>query len=117
MLSFIAAAGDEGSAGVLTLYYLAGSIATILGVAYGIIRYYGRQRDRWQQEGQQRAEQATAMKNNSQKLTENTEAIAALTHKLDDFITTVRSELNGLTHRVTRLEDYRDASDRRDGHL
>jgi uncharacterized protein HemX len=115
MLRTVASANPGND--ILTFYYLVGAIATALGVAYGVLRFYARQRDRWTQEGKQRAEQAAAVEANSEKLEENTKAIAVLTQKLDDFIGSVRTELNGLGHRVNRLEDYRGeppAGQRRD---
>lgn len=91
-----------------TAYYIIASIATVFGVMAGLMRYYSRQRERWTQEGQQRAEQANATKHNSDKLDENTHAIFTLTSELRDFITSVRSELNGHENRIGILERFRE---------
>jgi hypothetical protein len=109
-LATIAQSGDSGgsSFSTVTVYYIVGSIATVLGVTGGLIRYYSRQKERWTLEGQQRAEQASAVKNNSDKLDENTHAIFGLTNELRDFISSVRSELNGHESRINILERFRE---------
>lgn len=85
-----------------------GSIATVVGIIYGGIKFYNRQRERWMQEGRQRTEQANATKLNTHKLTENTSAITSLTNELRDFILNVRIELNGHEGRIARLERWRE---------
>jgi len=103
-----AQSSSSGSLSTDTIYYIIGSIATIFGIAGGLIRYYGKQKERWTQEGQQRAEQATAVKYNSDKLDENTRAVSSLTGELRDFVKTVRSELNGHDNRLGLLERFRE---------
>ncbi len=99
---------DGSSFSTVTVYYIVGSIATVLGVTGGLIRYYNRQRDRWTQEGQQRAEQAAAIKTNSDKLDENTHAVSDLTRELREFVISVRQELNGHESRIGILERFRE---------
>lgn len=96
--------GDSSSGSLLPLYYVLGSIATVLGIVAGAQRLYSRQKQRWTDEGESRAKQASAIRDNSRKLDENTHAVDGLTHKMDDFISSVRTELNGLSQRVGWLE-------------
>jgi uncharacterized protein HemX len=113
MLADVLAQGSGGGGGggglsATTVYYIIASIATAIGVVYGGVRFYNRQRDHWTQEGVQRAEQATAVKLNTSKLEENTNAVAALTHELREFVVSVRIELEGHEGRITRLERWRE---------
>lgn len=97
-----------GHISAVTVYYIVGSVATVIGIIYGGIRFYNRQREHWMQEGEQRTEQANATKLNTHKLTENTTAITSLTNELREFILNVRIELNGHEGRIARLERWRE---------
>jgi uncharacterized protein HemX len=98
-----------------TAYYIIASIATAIGVVYGAIRFYNRQREHWTDEGRQRAEQSALVEQNSRKLQENTSATDALTRELREFVLSVRMELNGHEGRIMRLERWRDIPRTRDG--
>lgn len=83
-------------------------MATAIGIIIGGFRFYNRQRNRWMQEGRQRTEQSNAMKLNTSKLQENTNAVSTLTRELRDFILSVRIELNGHEGRIAGLERWRE---------
>jgi predicted histidine transporter YuiF (NhaC family) len=108
ILAAIAQPGAGSSISSVTVYYILGSVATVFGVAGGLMKYYGKQRERWTQEGQQRAEQAAAVRHNSDKLDENTHAVFSLTAELREFVTSVRTELNGHENRIGILERFRE---------
>lgn len=96
-----------GGGGLLTLYYVAGCVLALLGLAEAGRRIYNRQKRRWTEEGESRAHQARVMEENNEQLKGNTNAIAALTIQLGEFITTSRRELDGLGHRISSLEEFR----------
>jgi hypothetical protein len=103
-IALVSSSGGGGTSDLIPLYYVLICIATILGIIGGGYRLYVRQKQRWTDEGESRAKQASAIRDNNRKLDENTLALGELTHKMDDFISSVRSELNGLSQRVSWLE-------------
>lgn len=103
-IALVSSSSSGGANDLIPLYYVLICIATILGIIGGGYRLYVRQKQRWTDEGESRAKQASAIRDNNRKLDENTTALGELTHKMDDFMSSARSEMNGLGQRVTWLE-------------
>jgi len=97
------AASSPGS-GIEVAYYVIASIIAIGTVAIGGGRLLLWLKRRWTQEGEARAESSRVVAENTEAAKANTEAVAALSSKLDGFATSVRSDLNGHEQRITRLE-------------
>lgn len=91
------------------VYYIAGTLASLAGVAGGFRSYYNRQRSRWTDEGARATRQANAMDANTRAARENTEAIREQTRKLDQFAHETRLELRNHDTRIGRLEDMADS--------
>lgn len=92
---------DSGS--IVTMSYIVGSIAAIMGIVGGLYRFYNKQKQRWIEDGETRAKQA-------QILEQNTHAVTDLTRKMDEFVSSVRTELAGITARISHLERRRPGS-------
>lgn len=100
------------SASSETVYYILGSMALVLAAVTTTWRYFLRQRKRWIDEGQLRAQQQLAIEENNKSLQGNTDAIAKLTVRMDDIFHNIRSDIQKLSaqvgtqgDRITRLED------------
>lgn len=98
------AAGATSSSTEL-VYYIIATIGLVAGGLIAAWRFISRQRSKWTEEGEQRARQVQVTEENSARLERNTDAISRLTSRLEDFVASVTRELNGLSTRVTRLED------------
>jgi hypothetical protein len=98
--------GSSASTGLDNFYYILASIALVGGFLEGMRRFLIKQRKKWVDEGKAKAETLQAQKDNSMQLKANTEAIAALTKQMGEFIANVHSELNGLGKRIARLEHF-----------
>jgi hypothetical protein len=95
----------SGGGGIEPVYYV---LATLTLIAAGVTaawRFVVHQRSKWTEEGAQRTRQVQLTEENNSKLERATEAIARLTTRLEEFTVSVTRELNGLSTRVTRLED------------
>ncbi len=99
----LASAAGPGS-GIEVAYYVIASVIAIGTVAIGGGRLMLWLKRRWTQEGEQRAESSRVVAENTEAAKANTEAVAALSAKLEGFATSVRSDLNGHEQRITRLE-------------
>jgi hypothetical protein len=91
---------SSGSSSIVTLSYIVGSIAAIMGIVGGFYRFYGKQKQKWIEDGAARAEA-------SQTLRRYTESVDELGKKLDDFTVAIKSELSKVSDRVTHLEKRR----------
>lgn len=97
-------AAAPGPGGIEVAYYVIASVIAIGTVAIGGGRLMVWLKGRWTQEGQQRAESTRIIAENTRAAMANTEAIAGLSVKLAEFATSVRSDISGHEHRITRLE-------------
>jgi hypothetical protein len=102
-------ANSNGSS-IVTVSYIVGSIAAILGILGGLQRFYSKQKQRWTDEGETRAKQV-------QILEQNTHSVDELMRKMDEFMTSVRTDLSSIRAeissigaRVTHLERRRPPS-------
>jgi uncharacterized protein HemX len=94
------------AANTVTLYYVIGILAALIGAVVGGYKIYQRQKIKWTEEGITRAKQAQVVQENSSKLTENTNAIVTLSTRMETWMVQVNSNLNGLGHRIDKLERY-----------
>lgn len=110
----IATAAPSGFAdSTVTLYYVIGIIAALIGAVVGGYKIYQRQKIKWTDEGITRAKQAQVMTENNNQLKENTNAIVSLTTHFQEWTTKVTQDINGLSngmnglsHRIDKLERY-----------
>lgn len=92
--------------GTVTLYYIIGILAALGGIVIGGWKIYGRQKLKWTEEGITRQRQSQVTEENSHQLKENTNAIEGLSAKMESFITVATANMNGMGHRLDRLERY-----------
>jgi hypothetical protein len=92
-------------AGDPAVYLIAGTAASVMGVLTGARSFYVRQKKRWTDEGARGQRNTKALEDNTRAAAENTQAIGALTIKLDTFATETRDRLSGHDLRIGRLED------------
>ena len=97
------------AADLTPVYYVVGTAASITGILASGRSLYVKQKRRWTDEGAAASAHNNALKANTDAATKNTQAIAALTTKLDTFATEVRGELNGHQRRIDRIEDVIEA--------
>ncbi len=108
-LSLIIANGSL-AANTVTLYYVIGIIAALIGIVVGGYKLYERQKIKWTETGITRAKQAQVVEENSNKLAENTNAIVTLSQRMEAWMTQVNSTMNGLAHRIDKLERFNQHS-------
>jgi len=96
---------------LITLYYIIAILGAVGAVPIATIRFYRRQKARWQTDGEQHAKAIAAMEANTSAAAENTKAIGSLTSKLDAFADNVRdqfadvhSKIGDIRTRLTRVE-------------
>jgi uncharacterized protein HemX len=94
------------AANTVTIYYVLGILAALSGAIVGGYKLYQRQKVKWTEEGVTRARQAQAVQENSNKLSENTNAIVTLSTRMESWMAQVNSNLNGLGHRIDKLERF-----------
>jgi hypothetical protein len=115
LLALVAATGGGGgSTDLVPLYYITGTIGALVGVWYGLAKWYSGAKTRWLEEGQSKRKQTEALDANTRAAKENSEALKALAAKLEHFESEVlheqaaiRAELNGQGQRLTTLERRR----------
>lgn len=95
-----ASQSQSGDSSLVTFSYILGSIVAVMGIIGGCYRFYNKQKQRWIEDGEARARQ-------SQIIQANTEMLNDMKKSIDDFMAIVRTELAGITARITHLERRR----------
>lgn len=110
VLTHIILASGSGGGGfansTVTIYYIIGILAALGGIVIGGWKIYGRQKLKWTEEGITRQRQAQITEENSTVLKANTNAIEGLSAKMEGFISVATANMNGMSHRIERLERY-----------
>lgn len=92
------------SVSLVPLYYVLSILALLSGLVYGSIKFWGRTKKQWVDEGETRRRQAEAMESNTKAATLNTTAIEKLSTEMRTFRGEIRESVDKLDERITRLE-------------
>jgi hypothetical protein len=114
MITQVLAAAAEPGENLLPLYYIVGIIGGLLTLVFGSYRLYGKLRDRWINEGQEKTRVSQTNKENTEALAANTVAVKQLADHFAKFSEDTRASLNGHKNlldnhegRISHLETYR----------
>lgn len=103
-LSWVIFAASQSSSpsdsSLVTFSYIVGSVVAVMGIVGGCYRFYNKQKQRWIEDGEARAKQ-------SQIIQANTELLNDMKKSIDDFMSSMRTEIASLAARVTHLERRR----------
>lgn len=95
-----------GDSTLLTVVYVLTAVSFIAGFIIGTYKYIQSQKKKWTEEGTTRAKQAQVVEENSKELKQNTSAIVTLSERMESWMAKVDANMNGMSHRIEKLERF-----------